>query len=316
MKIQYDATSASQLTLSAFDTESRLSYPSNQVVLVVKQSAMTTLLPGTPFGNGGDPIWILPETPDPALLTIGYSAEGLPAGVFSTPFEIKLKRAQGPGNFFLWLVTQLGTLDVNMNSRDGITGADQITLPVGAHEHYFWGFTAAGVYCLTFQIVGTLVGQATPITSPETTFVFHVLPLPSPTNYSTWAKGYWPPGFNPPTTLTNGNPDVDLFNNLFEYAFNLSPTNANGISNAPLFSFVITNGARYGSLTFTRYKPALDLIYTVEATSTLPGSWTSLTDVFGVVPNVNGVTEIVTMRDSLAVTNRQRFFRLRISLIP
>src|SRR6185503_17365152 len=134
------------------------------------------------------------------------------------------------------------------------------------------------------------------ISSIESTYLFQILPLPPPTNYSMWAKGYWPPGFNPPTTLTNGNPDGDSFNNLLEYAFHLSPTNSNTISNAPLISFVTTNSLRYGALTFTRYKPALDLNYAVESTSTLPGGWMPLTNVMSTIANTNGLTELVTTR--------------------
>jgi surface-anchored protein len=187
---------------------------------------------------------------------------------------------------------------------------------IGSHEHFNWGFSTTGVYCATFQVFGQRIGEATNILSRESTYLFQILPLPSPTNYSAWAKGYWPPGFNPPTTLTNGNADDDTFNNLLEYAFHLSPTNSNVLSNDPLFSFVTTNGQKYGAVTFTRYKPALDLGYSAEATSTLSGEWTALTDVFALMPSTNGVTELVTLRDSLAATNRQRFFRLRVAAAP
>src|SRR6185295_18838909 len=155
------------------------------------------------------------------------------------------------------------------------------------------------------QVSGQRIGETTNLLSPEATYLFQILPLPPPTNYVTWAKGYWPPGFNPPTTLAQGNPDNDSFNNLLEYAFHLSPTNADDASNAPLFAW-ITNNQRYGALTFTRYMPALDLSYVAEMTRTLPGGWTPLTNPFATVPNTNGVTQLVTMEDFLPATNRQR----------
>jgi surface-anchored protein len=185
---------------------------------------------------------------------------------------------------------------------------------LGSHEHFNWGFSSTGVYSATFQVTGQRVGEATNISSLEHTFVFHVQPLPPPTNYLTWARGHWPPGFNPPTTLTNGNPDGDLFDNLHEYAFNLSPTNANGITNAPMFSFVATNAQRHGALTFTRYKPAADLICESTVTDALnSGNWQHMTNILSAFDN--GLTETVTIRDETATSvATNRLYHLNVKL--
>jgi len=275
---------------------------------------MLTLPAGTPFGNAGQPFWILPQVQAPNLLYLGVNSERVPSGVFAGNLTIQLKRLVGPGYFMVWQAVGPGQYNIRINTRDGIDASDNFMPLIGSHEHFNWGFSTTGVYCVTFQVSGQRIGETTNISSPESTYLFQILPLPPSTNYVTWAKGYWPPGFNPPTTLTNGNADADGFNNLLEYAFNLSPTNGNPLTAAPRFSFVTTNGQKYGALTFTRYKPALDLNYSAEATSTLPGGWVPLTNVFSTLPGSNSLLDVVTVRDFIANTNQQRFLRLNVNL--
>ena len=312
--ILYNPTESNLLSLIAWQRDLGLDLPTNQVIFVAKPEAKVTLPPGTPFGDAGQPFWILPQSQNPNLLYLGANSERIPAGVFNGPLTIQLKRLVGPGYFMVWQATGPGQYNIRVNTRDGIDANDNLMPLIGSHEHFNWGFSTTGVYCATFQVTGRRIGEATNISSPESTYLFHVLPLPPPTNYSTWAKGYWPPGFNPPTTFTDANPDGDSFNNLFEYASGLSPSDESPVTAAPLFSFVNLDSEQYGSLTFIRYKPALDLNYVVETTTTLPGGWSPLTDVLSVVPNPNGLTELVTVRDSLPITNRQRFYRLNVNL--
>ena len=66
-----------------------------------------------------------------------------------------------------------------MNSADGISESDQTTLLVGSHEHDNWGFSAPGMYQVTFQVIGRRLGESADITSPLTPLTFHVLPLPA-----------------------------------------------------------------------------------------------------------------------------------------
>lgn len=185
---------------------------------------------------------------------------------------------------------------------------------IGSHEHFNWVFSSTGIYSATFQVTGKRFGETTNISSVENTFVFQVQPLPSPTHFLTWARGYWPPGFNPPTTLTNGNPDDDAFDNLHEYAFGLSPTNTDEITNSPMFSLVKANSETYGALAFTRYKPAADLICEPIVTDSLAGGvWQGLTDILSV--RDNGNTETMVVRDFIPVsTATNRFFYLRLKL--
>jgi surface-anchored protein len=315
LTLLYNASATNPLQMIAWQRDLSYDLLTNQVIFVAKTQAMLTLPSGTPFGNGGQPFWILPQTQNPNLLYLGVNAERIPAGVFNGSLTIQLKRFQGPGYFMAWQAIGPGQYNIRINTRDGIDTNDFFSPLTGSHEHFNWGFSTTGVYSVTFQAFGQRIGETTNIFSPESTYVFQILPLPPPTNYLTWARSYWPPGFNPPTTVTNGNPDGDLFTNLLEYAFGLSPTNANGITNAPLFSFVTTNGQKFGALTFTHYKPALDLNYTVEASSALPGNWVTLTNTYAIAPGNSNTVERVTMHDFLPATNGvQRFYRLKTTL--
>jgi len=315
--VLYDSAASSPLSLVAWQRDAGLDLPTNQVIFIVKTQAMLTLPAGTPFGDAGQPFWILPQAQNPNLLYLGINVERIPGGIFSGPVSIQLKRLEGPGYFMVWQATGPGQFNIRINTRDGISASDGFQPLVGGHEHYNWGFSTTGVYCVTYQAVGRRIGETTNITSLESTFVFHVLPLPPPTNFATWAKSYWPPGFNPPTTFTNGNPDGDAFDNLREYAFHLSPTNTTGLSNAPLFAFVNTNNQRYATLTFTRYLPARDLRYEAQVSGALPGGWITLTNTHSVTPGETNTVERVTLRDFLPASNTaQRFYRLRPILLP
>ena len=311
----YNAGATNPLTLIAWQRDLSYDLPTNQVLFVGKTQAMLTLPSGTPFGNAGQPFWILPQSQNPALLYLGVNAERIPNGVFSNSLTIQLKRFTGPGYFMAWQAVGPGQYNIRLDTRNGLDTNDAFSPITGSHEHFNWGFSTTGVYSCTFQASGRRIGETTNILSPESTYVFQILPLPPPTNYQTWARGYWPPGFNPPTTQTNGNPDGDIYPNALEYAFNLSPTNASSITNAPQFSFVTTNSQKFGALSFTRYPPALDLQSAVEASGSVSGPWTPLTNTFAVAPLSNGVTERLTTRDFLPVTNgATRFYRLKTTL--
>ena len=312
LRILYEPNGSNVLDLAMRDEDRGASYASNEVILVVKEPARLTLPAGTPFGDGGQPFWILPQTQNVNLLYLGVSAEGIPQGVFGAPLTVSLKRLEGPGYFMAWQATGPGQFNIRINTRDGISAADTFTPIIGSHEHFNWGFSSTGVFSATFQVSGRRLGDSVDLVSRECTFAFHVVPLSPPTNFVAWQRGFWPPGFNPTIAGAGADPDGDGFDNWREYAFRLSPTNANPLSSAPLFAFVEDGGQRFGSLTFTRYTQALDLDYSVEATSSLPVGWTRLDSVFNIVADTVGSTEQVTIRDSVPVSTRLRFFRLNL----
>jgi surface-anchored protein len=312
--ILFRAGAVPPLELIAWQRDLNADYRSNEVIFAVKEQGRLTLPAGTPFGDAGQPMWILPQTQDPNLLFLGVNSERVPLDTFNGPLSIRLVRFSGPGYFMMWQATGPGQFTVRVDSRDGLDASDALMPLIGSHEHFNWGFSATGVYCTTWQVSGQRAGETTNIASAETTFVFHVQPLPPATNFLTWQKSFWPPGFNPPTTLRDGNPDGDQCDNLLEYALAANPTNPTPATALPCLSFVTLDGLQYGALAFTHYLPALDLDYRVEATSGLPGGWAALTNVFSTVPGTNGLTELLTIRDTLPTTHAQRFYRLRVNL--
>ena len=309
-RILYAPGSSNLLSLEMRDQDNGINQPSNAVILVVLEGARLTLPAGTPFGDAGQPLWILPQSQNLSLLYMGVSAEGVPGGVFAGPLALTLKRFDGPGYLMAWQATGPGQYNIRLNTRDGLSAADAFSPLIGSHEHFNWGFSSTGVFSLTFQVSGQRFGESTNILSPETTFVFHVRPLPPATNYQTWARGHWPPGFHPPTTQPNADPDADGSANLLEYATGTSPTNPASANRGPGFRLVNTNGLSYGGVAFTRFTPARDLEFIAEAASTLPGAWTILSNL--VSTTTANDTEQIIVRDNVTFTNApRRFYRLR-----
>ena len=314
-RILYSAGATPALSLVARDADRGINLASNEVILVVRESSRLTLPPGTPFGDAAAPLWILPQSQNVNLLYLGVSAEAIPTSVFDGALRVELKRLLGPGHLMAWQATGPGQFNIRLNSRDGLTGADAFTPITGSHEHFNWGFSSTGVFSATFQATGRRLGEATNLTSAETTFVFHVLPLPAPTNFLTWQRSHWPPGFNPPTTEPAADPDADGSANLLEYAAGTNPTNALEAVAAPALSFLHEPGGPFAVVTLDRYTPARDLRLTVEATSVLSHDWQPLEEVHSTEP-IHDQLEQLTLRDPVPATNGiRRFYRLKTGLL-
>jgi surface-anchored protein len=303
-------SASNQLSLMASDDTHGLSYASNQCVVVCPESMKFTLPAGMPLGNEGDNLWILPQNSYAGTPYVGVSAQQIPAGVFYDPFVIRLTRMEGPGQFMLWQATTFGSLDLKMDTRDGIGTNDAVSPLVGAHEHYNWGFTTSGVYRLYFQVSGLRMGEATNTVSPETPFTFHILPL-SP--FENWTATNWPCGCDTNLIAATADPDEDRAPNAWEYA---SGTDPNAVAARPsaAFSFVYTNGLAYGAMTFTHAKSATDATFEVVAGGGLKNSgWEVLTNVHLSVDL--GSTERITLRDNAPVSpDATRFYELRLRI--
>jgi surface-anchored protein len=293
----------------ASDDTHGLLYASNQCVVICPESMKFTLPSGTPLGNAGDPLWILPQNPYTGVPYVGISAETVPAGVFNDPFTLRLTRLEGPGQFIVWQAGSFGSIDVKLDTRDGIGPSDYLTLPVGGHAHYNWGFTTSGVYRAYFQASGVRVGQGTSSVSPETPFTFHILPLRP---FENWTATNWPCECATNIIAAGADPDGDQAANAFEYGTGTNPkeftTNAWSV-----FSFVTTNSQTYGALTFNRAK-VTDAICEVVAPNDVRATiWPSLTNLHNVVDQ--DTTERLTVRDSVPVNSAAiRLYQLRVWL--
>ncbi len=179
LRVLYTADSTNSLSMVVVDDDHQIVYAPDECILVVAEAGKSTLPAGTPFGSEGDPIYILPQSQNPELLSLGLSTEDIAAGVFSGTLNIRLMAVAGPGNFFLWQADSGGNFNVKMNSADGIGAADQNALPIDSHEHNNFGYTTPGVYRVTFQITGRRFGDTDDIISLPTPITFHVLPLPT-----------------------------------------------------------------------------------------------------------------------------------------
>lgn len=312
MRILYRPDATNVLDLVMRDEDRGINHATNDVILIAREQARLTLPAGTPFGDGGQPFWILPQTQNVNLLYLGVSAEGIAPGIFNGPLTIALKRFAGPGYFMAWQATGPGQFNIRVNTRDGLSASDAFTPITGSHEHFNWGFSSTGVFSATFQVSARRNGESTNLLSPECTFVFHVLPLAPPTNFLAWQRSYWPPGFNPAIAGASADPDGDAFSNWHEYAFGISPTNANPITPAPSFEWSDENVGRVTSASYTRYLPGLDLDYAVESTADLTSDWTPLENITSVAPDPGGLTERVTVRDTAPSLSPQRFLRLTV----
>jgi surface-anchored protein len=301
--------SGGQLGLMASDDTHGQLYASNECVVVCPESMKFTLPGGTPLGNEGDPLWILPQNPYAGVPYVGVSSERIADGVFSGSLIARLTRIEGPGQFLVWQAGMSG-FEVVMDTRDGISANDHLTVPVGGHAHYNWGFTTSGVYRAYFQAEVRQIGQTTNTVSPETPFTFHILPLRS---FELWTATNWPCECATNIIAAGADPDGDKAANAFEYGTGTDPKQLT--TNAwSKFSFVTTNGQTYGAVTFTRAKTATDATCEVVAAGNLIApNWQALTNLHSLVNQ--DPTERLTVRDNVPVGSApHRLFQLRVWL--
>jgi surface-anchored protein len=138
-------------------------------------SAYTNLL-----GEAGATTWVLPQAQNPQLLWLGIGNESLRATDFAGPVQLTLQAVEGPGHFALFFQDAFGQPVIQMNSRDGVSAQDAMTVPLGSHIHCNWAFSAPGNYRVRFVVSGTLKAGSTPIASEPTDYFFAVEAPPRP----------------------------------------------------------------------------------------------------------------------------------------
>lgn len=312
LRMVYQPESTNLLALLVRDGDLNRVYEPDDVILVVVEEARFELPPGTPFGPGGDALWILPQSQDPNLLFLGTDAGAIPQGVFSDSLTLELKSVHGPGHFYLWQAGEVGNLNIRMNSSNGITEEDRITPVAGSHEHFNWGFSTSGVYRLTFQLSGMRIGESTNILSPATTLTFHVLPLPDRTPYELWQQLHWPDGAPDDIQGPDADPDGDGIPNVIEYALGLDPLETS-VEGVPEFITVLDNDTEYGAVRFNRRKAATDLTYELLVGDHIDGPWNPLTNIHETADHDE--METIVFRDTQSRAEApNRFYRLLIYL--
>jgi len=148
-------------------------------VIIALDHSSKALIPDHPnfefLGAVDDPVWIAPQVDKHGVVFLGANTSSTPQGTFeSNRFDLKLTSVQGPGDFFVWTTGGAGSVEVPMNSRDGIDAKDVINAPAPGHWHQNWGFSSPGTYLVGFTAEGRLAGQSSVITSEEELYRFAV----------------------------------------------------------------------------------------------------------------------------------------------
>ena len=216
-----------ELELHIHDEDTDMELEPGEVVLAVPEAAESAVPDGANFaflGNVGDPLWILPQTAQSDVLFLGIAAGEVESGVFMNDTTyVELVSVDGPGNFFVYNTDSFGVPSVSIDSADGITSDDRLTVLAGSHGHVNWTFDAEGDYEVAFVVKGTLL-DGTSIESEPTTFNFEVGHHDDDGHetFEQWTLDNF--GANPGDEASvDGNPDLDDLNNVLEFAFGTDP---------------------------------------------------------------------------------------------
>ena len=126
---------------------------------------------------GGSSYYVFPATENATVPFIGFGTEELSAGDWTGDLTLSLTGASGPGSFSLFSIDSFGAVSTLMDSSDGFSTVDAITLAPETHTHHTWAFSQQGSYSLTFQVTGDHVSAGAQ--SASATYGFSVVPEPS-----------------------------------------------------------------------------------------------------------------------------------------
>jgi hypothetical protein len=295
------------MTVRVRDGDRRINHPATNVVLTVAEQARLTIPAGfETFGPEGASLWVLPQSQDPALLYLGFSAEGFPSDRFSGRMRLELKAVRGPGAVFIWQADASGGIDLRIDSKDGLDASDALEPLVDGHDHYNVGFTTAGLYELVFQPSARPLGSETFLVGESVPVLFAVEPLPvtPPTQplWRSWIDTHWPGGSpEPADVLPGADPDRDGEPNVAEF---LSGTDPRDASSRPVLKHRAGNGfvpGRVFELPVMTERLA-EAEIRIEGATTLVGPWSPLS-----VREPSG--NLLRWEDSFAANPDTRFYR-------
>ena len=180
-EVHYDSSvSPTEFALHIHDHVSETHFEPAEVILQVNESSYFAS-PAWLVSILGASAYILPATQEADMLYGGVSAAG-PSGVFqNNRFKIQMVSAgsANPGNFSMYRFSGAGALQVGLQSIGGSVSVNEVTIPIGGHEHWNWGFSAPGTYTFEFQGLGVKSADFSILETARELFTFNVIPEPS-----------------------------------------------------------------------------------------------------------------------------------------
>lgn len=177
--------------LHVHDHEADAEYAPDEAYLAVNDSTLDTRPASASFAfigvGAGASYYHLPQSQVIGQLFLGLGAEEIPSGTFASYTEsdprvsgsnewirMSLVSVSGPGVFSVWR-SEVGGPVPFISSADGIGPDDVLFAASGSHSHFNYGFSAPGVYDITFQASAQDVNSpGTTLTSAPATYRFLV----------------------------------------------------------------------------------------------------------------------------------------------
>lgn len=165
------------------------------VIIELGEATRTVIPSSTNFaflGTPGAPIWIISQSEVSGVPFVGWSSEGMTSGTFvGDRFDLNVASVRGPGDVFIW-TTGTGTVDVDVNTTDGLDSNDVLNFPAPGHFHNNIGFTQPGTYFVGIQPTGSLqAGGSTTGALEEIRFAVNVLDQGEVDLELLYANGNW-----------------------------------------------------------------------------------------------------------------------------
>lgn len=184
-------------------TGSHVVHDADDVVLQVTDSAQFAIpdIDGFEFlGDAGDSTWLIPEVQEPDVVWAGWDTEEIETGQLQGDvITLALTEVEGPGTVHIF---NNGPVGEAVMIFDPQSGQRTHTVPVNAHVHANWAFSAAGTYHLTFTASATTTDGTAVQASATYLFVVGALPDTDPDPTATTD----PTATDPDPTATDPDP--------------------------------------------------------------------------------------------------------------
>lgn len=139
--------------------------PAGGALVPVVSAAKTTRPVGAAWDfigtSAGSNLWVLPKTKVNGVLFLGIGAEEISAGDLAGPITLTFQSLSGPSGavFSMWDIGSFANVIPMVTSASGYGVANTLTIAAGSHNHFNYGFTAPGLYDVTFAATATLASS-------------------------------------------------------------------------------------------------------------------------------------------------------------